>query len=529
MGNDSPLYVKPERDLDPTGIADELNLPIPIRRRLLHGHKQELYGEGKSIQIWLGEGGRNKTSSLFAVPKHQIMVADLSDWSYPSKKGTVAVDPVLGRIAFPLRYPPKNGVWVSYHYGFCANIGGGEYDRPIRQQELYSLYRVGVGGEFTSLNAAIKKWQDDAALPNANSHAVIEIVDSGVYVEQINIAFKDNQKSLQLRAANKKRPVIRLLDWQTDKPDSLTVIGNQNNHFTFDGILVTGRGMQVSGNLSFLTIRHSTLVPGWGVGCDCEPQRPAEPSLEVSSTNVCIKIEHSIVGSIQIKPELIEPDSNQETHDVVVQPNATGHCEVNETGVQIDPIRLCISDSIVDATGRELEAIGAPDCTVAHVRLTILRSTIFGLIQVHAIELGENCIFDGLITVARRQQGCLRFSYVTPESRTTRRYQCQPDLVKSAVEENLKRKGITNSLEIEAAKQQEAVRVHPLFNSIRYGTPTYCQLADCCAEEIKSGADDESEMGVFHDLYQPQRLANLRVRLDEYLPSRMDVGVILST
>jgi len=35
-------------------------------------------------------------------------------------------------------------------------------------------------------------------------------------------------------------------------------------------------------------------------------------------------------------------------------------------------------------------------------------------------------------------------------------------------------------------------------------------------------------MGVFHDLYQTQRLANLRVRLDEYLPARMDVGVILS-
>jgi hypothetical protein len=34
LGNDSPLYINPERELDPTDIAGELNLPVPIRRRL---------------------------------------------------------------------------------------------------------------------------------------------------------------------------------------------------------------------------------------------------------------------------------------------------------------------------------------------------------------------------------------------------------------------------------------------------------------------------------------------------------------
>jgi hypothetical protein len=82
---------------------------------------------------------------------------------------------------------------------------------------------------------------------------------------------------------------------------------------------------------------------------------------------------------------------------------------------------------------------------------------------------------------------------------------------------------------INAAKTQERFRVRPIFNSVRYGTPAYCQLAECCAEEIKRGADDESEMGVFHNLFQPQRMANLAVRLDEYLPARMDVGIIVSS
>jgi hypothetical protein len=69
----------------------------------------------------------------------------------------------------------------------------------------------------------------------------------------------------------------------------------------------------------------------------------------------------------------------------------------------------------------------------------------------------------------------------------------------------------------------------PDFNSTRYGTPGYCQLASACAPEISAGADDESEMGVFHDLYQPQRAANLTKRIAEYTPAGMDVGIIFAS
>jgi hypothetical protein len=36
-------------------------------------------------------------------------------------------------------------------------------------------------------------------------------------------------------------------------------------------------------------------------------------------------------------------------------------------------------------------------------------------------------------------------------------------------------------------------------------------------------------MGVFHDLFQPQRMANLRARLGEYTPAGIDAGVILAS
>ncbi|MEH1900971.1 MAG: hypothetical protein V7L04_06035 [Nostoc sp.] len=44
---------------------------------------------------------------------------------------------------FPIRQLPKNGVWVSYHYGFSADIGGGEYDRTLLDSTAHLLLDVG--------------------------------------------------------------------------------------------------------------------------------------------------------------------------------------------------------------------------------------------------------------------------------------------------------------------------------------------------------------------------------------------------
>jgi hypothetical protein len=140
---------------------------------------------------------------------------------------------------------------------------------------------------------------------------------------------------------------------------------------------------------------------------------------------------------------------------------------------------------------------------------------------VHAIDLAENCIFNDCVHVARRQLGCMRFCYVPSGCRTPRRHACQPDLVMQAVRDKIA------DTALQAAESAcEQIRVRPQFTSIRYGKPGFAQLALTCAEEIKRGADDESEIGVFHDLFQPQREANLRVRLEEFTPAGMNVGII---
>jgi hypothetical protein len=505
LGNNVPLYTKPVPEMEPTHIAGELNLPIPIRRRAFEqrpdarrsGRSQasdKYYGEGKSLAIWAGHWADGDPSQ--PIPREKVIPADLTDWKYRPRPGHVAVDPELGRIAFPPGHLPEKGVWVSYTYGFGADIGGGEYLRPVSVPPGRKIYCVGANAEFHHIHEAYARWAKEKPAP---AHGIIEITDSGVYEEQIHIEVGKDQ-TLELRAASGARPVIFLLDWRANRPDALTVSGASGSRFYMDGLLVTGRGIEIKGHLDEVGIRHSTLVPGWALHSDCRPRRGSEPSLWLVNTCARIKVEHSILGSIRVIQE---------------EPNA-------------DPMSMSISDSIVDATRREAAALSSPESPVAPVVLAMARCTVFGEIQTHAIALAEDCIFGGDITVARRQQGCMRFCYVPPGSRTPRRYNCQPDLVDQAVL-SLARQEDLSSAERRALQQSERLRIEPQFNDMRYGTPQYARLADTCADEIMRGADDESEMGVFHDLFEPQRAANLRARLDEYNPAAMDIGIIYAS
>ena len=67
------------------------------------------------------------------------------------------------------------------------------------------------------------------------------------------------------------------------------------------------------------------------------------------------------------------------------------------------------------------------------------------------------------------------------------------------------------------------------LTALRYGQPGYGQLRPDCPPEIWQGADDEAEMGVFHDLYWPQREANLRIRLEEYLRFGLEAGIFYAS
>jgi hypothetical protein len=502
LGNDLPLVTLPVAEPEPTHIAGELNVPAFIRRRAFDERTPDYYGKARSLAIW-------RDDQDDPVPLSSIVPADLSDWAYRPQADQVAVDPARGRLAFSPRMAPRSGVWVSYQYAFGDDLGGGEYLRPLRPVGDRAHYLVGRDQEYGGIAQALQAWQQDKAGQPAKRDAVVEITDSGVYEDPVQIVLEAGDR-LELRAGQAKRPVVRLLNWHSNRPDSLEVYGPEAGEgdagagrpprLVLDGLLVAGRGVRVSGSLERLVIRHCTLVPGWSIGAECEPDAVGEPSLELTDSAPELRIERSILGPVRITAD----------------------------AVATDPLPLTVADSILDAAGPDTPVLMGPNGWHAHVVATIVRSTIFGDVNVHAVALGEDSIFTGCLRVARRRTGCLRFCSIGRGSRTPRRYHCQPDLVRSAVAEQFRRGELTEQ-ERDRALARETARVRPQFTSRRYGTPAYAQLDLTCAVEIVTGAHDESEMGAFHDLFQARRAASLRARLEEYTPAGMDSGIVYVT
>ncbi|GAA2015078.1 hypothetical protein GCM10009839_07770 [Catenulispora yoronensis] len=517
LGNSAPLITKPVPEPSRTHIADEGNVPAFIRRRAFADRTAQYYGPGKSLCVYVGGD---------PVPLNRIVPADLTGWAYRPKDDEVAIDPVLGRIAFSPRHAPEDGVWVDYHYGFSDDVGGGEYIRPLDPRSPKAFYTVGKapGNDFDGLGAALQQWQTDKTADPAKRDAVIELTDAGDFLENpaIELGFGDR---LTIRAAQGTRPVLRIVDWTSNRPDALHVTGpaaddgdcadenpaDENSadkkpadkkpadkkpadknpadknpadacvppRLVLDGLLITGRGVQVTGQVGQVVIRHSTLVPGWLLDQLCRPEHAEEPSIKLVDTGACLEIDRSIVGSIVV--------------------------DVDE--VHTEPLAIWVTDSVLDAVGTAVPALSAPDCRPAHAVFNARRTTVFGTVLTSGVGLVENTIVDGDLRVDHRQTGCVRFTWLGPGSRTPHRYHCLPP--------------------DPAPGQPQAVV--PRFTSAQYGMPGYAQLARSCPEAIRRGADDGSELGVFHDLFQPQREDNLTLRLAESVPAGCDAAVIVVT
>jgi hypothetical protein len=400
-------------------------------------------------------------------------------------KDRIAIDPVLGRIAFPSNAPAPRAVRVTYHYGFTSELGGGEYGRAETFNALPRVVPVlSQSGTATVAQGLNELQQFFAAEPQLEGGAV-EIGDSDYYAATLNVDVPAG-KRVELRAADKRRPVLLVLG-------NASLRGSPEAELVLNGLLLASGTLQVPSAQNkgpgTLRLRHCTVRPGASPAFTefNVPARGPEPKLVINIPDVTVEIDSCILGGIRVH----------------------------------EGSRVRVINSIIDAGNEGAVAYAAPNGTGAGGVLEIENSTVIGRVHTKQIEASNTIFLAGFgpgefwpapvsplnapVLVERVQEGCVRFSYLPPNSRVPRPFRCQP------------------------VDPTDDPRVRPSFNSRRYGDATYCQLHRQSAVEISTGADDGAEMGAFHDLFQPQRVANLRARLDEYLRFSLEAGIFFAS
>lgn len=496
LGNPAPLFNAPAAN-----DGSEGGVPAPIRLLDFHldlkayhekyasdsnpPENSRYYGPQRSLQI-VKDGA--------AIQPIDVVCKDLRDWARPPA-GKVAVDVLRGRISFAAGDEPTENLTVSYNYGFSADIGAGPYDRRERMTEIklpVQEFPVGGGKTYHTTGDALLAWEGAGKPP-----AVIRIYDSVTHDGNLNIALPANGM-LVIDCENGERPT--LIGAAPLKISSSATSAEETPAFTLSGLLIEG-SLEIDGRLN-LTITDCTLVPGLSLDEDGYPEHPAQASLVIDSSDkvvdTAILISRSILGPLEL------PEACQ---------------------------KLTITDSIIDAPLAKDADEPARAAIAANANgkkpgpvTTLERVTVFGKVHVKELELASEVIFVHPVKADRRQEGCVRFSYVPEGSQTPRRYHCQPDLAIAAREKELD----VTSLPADEF-QKIVLRLRPQFSDLRYGQPAFTQLATSCADELKTGAEDGAEMGAFCMLQQPQRLANLQIALDEYLRFGLEAGIFFAT
>jgi hypothetical protein len=479
LGADMPLFTHAvSQGPQLTSAAQPINVPDRLRRRVLcqdlqTGTGAAYYGPANSLAI-----------SINGTPlqPYQVKVANLSGtdghWSNlpPATSPYAAtIDPELGRIALP---PLATGataptVQASFYYGFNADMAGGTYSRASSFSASPKLPVLQVPNKYPTIHAAL------AAL---TGHGVVEITDSAIYSEPAGLTITVNpSQHIELRAADGQKPTIIL-------GAPITVTGGALGAVDINGLLITCPPgtpppvalvhVPINTQLMHLGLTHCSLVPGWSLTANAAPASPTQPALLVEQPGLAVVIAKTITGSIRLHPL------------------AT----------------IALSDTFLDATAPTAVAYAALDGASAGGALTLTACTVIGKVHATLLALVSNTIFESALAPTdtwpaalwadRRQQGCVRFSYLPATF-----------IVPQPYESILQATGTPE----------------PCFYTLRYGQPEYGKLLTSTDDTIRRGADDGGEMGAFHFVLAPLREADLRVRLAEYLAVGMDCGLLYAT
>ena len=509
LGRDVPLVNRPRSDPEAGTLALPQDVPEALSRRALadelNARRQALADGVSPTALWFTPPSFTPSPTLAAGEGASVLRVWLDGVEVPPEDLVVCH---LG--AFPLvnperwRRPPANLVvartgdpatTLNFPQGPAACLVGidpvlGRLVLPAARAfaavEVASAYTfpgdVG-GGPYDRRSPVSAGEADDAGLLDpADFQTVLSVPGSHATLAAALVA-----------VVTGKRTLIRLLDDSTQAvsptlnlPGTLLAIaaanrrrpvligdiqlqGDAQTRLVLSGLLMAG-ALRLQGPLRGVDVRHCSLVPAFGGIAHTG-----------SGSGLSLTLTHSLVGAIR--------------------------AEAGLAGVTAD---TCVIDA-ADAT--PLVAIALPDTT-----LTLNRCTVLGTVAAGELAAGHS-LFDNRVVVQHRQTGCVRFCWVEPGSKaapslTPKRYRCQPDGV---------RHGMPAALAAE-----ETLRITPVFDSTTFGQAAYARLRSSTATEIRSGAENGAEMGVWNALAQPQREANLRQMLDEYLRFGLVAGAIFA-
>ncbi|MBN9559407.1 MAG: hypothetical protein J0H14_01600 [Alphaproteobacteria bacterium] len=426
-----------------------------------------------------------------------ICVCNLSDsgggWA-TAPAGKVAIDPVLGRIAFAADRPAPAAVTLDYNYGFPADLGGGPYDRSSRlplDRSTVTWSRI-IGAGATDIFGVPLTLADAVAEFNARPPGAVGlIVLADFMVADIDLT---GANAIQIPSGSQLWIIgaeVHGAGAWTPTRSRVTLRGDINvfgvdaptdaaqGQLFLNGLLIAGT-LRVSGHALGVTLQDSTLVPGRALTPHGLPANPGEPSLVAETAGGTLTLDRCITGPVLV------------------------HAAASAR----------VTNSVIDATARWRVAYAGPDLMGEGGSLHVEDSTVIGKLRTHRLPLASNTIFlarrpvhdpwAAAIWCTRRQSGCVRFCFVPSDAITPGQYRCLP--------------GANTSLEYALA---------PQFVSLRYGSPSYALLSGDCPVAVWQGADDESQIGAYHLLYETQGVGNLRTRIDEYLPFGLEAGIFL--
>ena len=365
---------------------------------------------------------------------------------------------------------------MSYRRLTVGGLGGGQYPRSLAAPAaaLYQVSMTGHGG-YASVGAAFAAWRADQAAGKAGVDATIEILDDGVYEERLHLELRPGE-ALEIRAADGHRPVLRPVDEDHDRPETLRVVGMRHG----------GGAAGPPGRRAAPGAARRPAPGSRRAGRTERTERPAPPRA-AQDPRVGLRTSPSTgygsPGTPSSWPGASAPSCSG-TAPWCRPPGAgaraarsacgsrpcparsgsssrvVGRLQVISPETGFDPVPLTVTDSILDPGRPGQKAIEGAERRPAWVTLSLHRVTVLGGVDVREVDVVADSLVTGRLDSGRRQVGQVRFSYVPEGSRTPRRTSCQPDDVLAAVDDAIAR-GTVPASERDTLRQQRGRQGHP--------------------------------------------------------------------